>query len=115
MTTAMFLEICVLIAIGVFSLAFIMISIRIIAGPTLPDRILGLDALALAAIGFIAAVSIKTEYFLYLDIAIALGLVSFLATVAFARFIIKRDRPLEALTDERPADADERAGQASGK
>ncbi|MEM1286899.1 MAG: cation:proton antiporter [Pseudomonadota bacterium] len=97
MSSEVFLHGCVLIAIGVFSLTFVLISVRIIAGPTLPDRILGLDALALAAIGFIAAISIQSGFFLYLDIAIALGLVSFLATVAFARFILKRDRPEQSV------------------
>ena len=39
------------------------------------------------AIGFIAVIAIRTGFNLYIDIAIALGLVGFLATVAFARFV----------------------------
>ncbi|EIM74902.1 putative monovalent cation/H+ antiporter subunit F [Nitratireductor aquibiodomus RA22] len=42
------------------------------------------------AIGFIAVIGIRTGFTLYLDIAIALGLVGFLATVAFARFVLSR-------------------------
>lgn len=95
MTTDAFLQACALIGMLVLILAFAIIAWRIILGPTLPDRILGLDMLVAAGIGFIAIVAIRTGYFLYLDIAIALGLVGFLATVAFARFILKRDRPLE--------------------
>lgn len=93
MTPADFLFACTLIALGILVLAFAVISVRVIIGPTLPDRVLGLDMLVATGIGFIAVVAIKTSYFLYLDIAIALGLVGFLATVAFARFIMKRDRP----------------------
>ena len=70
--------------------------IKVIHGPTLPDRILALDMLVAVAIGFIAVVGIKTGYTLYLDIAIALGLVGFLATVAFARFIMARGHIEEA-------------------
>ena len=44
------------------------------------------------AIGFIAVIGIRTGYTLYVDIAIALGLVGFLATVAFARFVMARGR-----------------------
>ncbi len=44
--------------------------------------------LVATAIGFIAVVGIRTGHTLYLDIAIALGLVGFLATVAFARFVL---------------------------
>ncbi|MGD1887011.1 MAG: cation:proton antiporter [Cohaesibacteraceae bacterium] len=95
MTTADFLYACTLIALGILVIAFVVISIRIIVGPTLPDRVLGLDMLVATGIGFIAVVAVKTTYFLYLDIAIALGLVGFLATVAFARFILKRDKPEE--------------------
>jgi multicomponent Na+:H+ antiporter subunit F len=42
------------------------------------------------AIGFIAVIAIRTSFNLYVDIAIALALVGFLATVAFARFILSR-------------------------
>lgn len=99
MTTQDFLVLCSLIALGVLVVAFLVISARIIIGPTLPDRVLALDMLVATGIGFIAVVAVKTGYFLFLDIAIALGLVGFLATVAFARFILKRDRPPEADTD----------------
>lgn len=95
MTTEDFLQLCALISIGILVIAFFVICIRVIIGPTLPDRILGLDMLVATGIGFIAVVAVKTGYFLYLDIAIALGLVGFLATVAFARFVMKRDKPDE--------------------
>jgi multicomponent Na+:H+ antiporter subunit F len=95
MTTDDFLQICALISIGILAIAFFVICVRVIIGPTLPDRILGLDMLVATGIGFIAVVAVKTGYFLYLDIAIALGLVGFLATVAFARFVMKRDKPEE--------------------
>lgn len=68
--------------------AFFLAAFRIIRGPTLPDRIVALDMLVGIAIGFIAVVAIKTGFNLYIDIAIALGLVGFLATVAFARFVL---------------------------
>ena len=43
--------------------------------------------------GFIALIAIRTGFTLYIDIAISLGLVGFLATVAFARFIAKGGLP----------------------
>ena len=91
-----FLYVAVHIALAILSLTFLITVIRVIHGPTLPDRILALDMLVAVAIGFIAVVGIKTGYTLYLDIAIALGLVGFLATVAFARFIMARGHIEEA-------------------
>lgn len=85
-----FLYTAELIALGILSLSFLLTVTRVVIGPSLPDRILGLDMLVTVAIGFIAVLGIKTGYTLYIDIAIALGLVGFLATVAFARFLMSR-------------------------
>lgn len=87
---AEFLELSINIALGLLSLAFLLVSVRIMRGPTLPDRILALDMLLTIGIGYIAVIAIKTGYSLYLDIAISLALVGFLATVAFARFVLQR-------------------------
>jgi len=77
-----------MVALGILSVAFLLTVYRVVAGPTLPDRVLALDMLVAIAIGFIAVIAIKTGFTLYIDIAISLGLVGFLATVAFARFIL---------------------------
>jgi multicomponent Na+:H+ antiporter subunit F len=70
------------------TLAMLATAIRVLLGPTLADRVLALDQLVAIAIGFIAVIAIKTGYELYVDIALALGLAGFLATVAFARYIL---------------------------
>lgn len=90
MTAAEFLDLCIAIALVLLSGAFMLALWRIVRGPTLADRILALDMLAVLGIGFIATVGIMTRFYLYVDIAIALGLVGFLATVAFARFLLHR-------------------------
>ncbi len=87
------------IALALLCLSFFFAVIRVIRGPTLPDRILALDMLVTAAIGFIAVIGIKTGFELYLDIAIALGLVGFLATVAFARFVMTRGHDADEQAD----------------
>ncbi len=88
MSGTAFLDMTIYAGLGLLSLAFLITILRIIIGPTLPDRILGLDMLVSVGIGFIAIVAVKTGFFLYLDVAIALGLVGFLATVAFARYLL---------------------------
>ena len=84
-----FLDIAVILSLVTLSVAFLLTVIRVVRGPTLPDRILGLDTLVLVAIGFIAVFGVKTGYYLYIDVALALALVGFLATVAFARFVLE--------------------------
>jgi len=52
------------------------------------------------AMGFIGAVAVRTGISLYLDIAIAVALLGFLATVALARYILSRGaRAEEAYRD----------------
>jgi multicomponent Na+:H+ antiporter subunit F len=90
MNSEAFLDGALLVALALLCAAFLLTVYRVMLGPTLPDRVLALDMLVATAIGFIAVLGIKSGYTLYLDIAIALGLVGFLATVAFARFILSR-------------------------
>lgn len=100
MSSQAILDGAITIALVLLTLSFLLTIVRIVRGPTLPDRILGLDMLVAAAIGYIAVIGIKTGYTLYVDIAIALGLVGFLATVAFARFILVRGQADEAGTSD---------------
>ena len=90
MTPAAFLDWSLLVSLGVLSLSLLATVVRVVIGPTLPDRVLALDMLVAVAIGFIAVLGISTGRTMYVDIAIALGLVGFLATVAFARFVLQR-------------------------
>lgn len=88
--SAVILSWSVWLAMIVLAIAFLATVWRVVRGPTLPDRVVALDMLVGIVIGFIALIAIRTGFTLYVDIAIALGLVGFLATVAFARFIMPR-------------------------
>lgn len=97
-----FLAGAVNVALGLLCLSFLATVYRVVRGPTLPDRIVALDMLVAVALGFIAVIGIRTGITLYIDVAIALGLVGFLATVAFARFVLSRggDREKNAAEGE---------------
>lgn len=71
------------------SISFLLVLIRLVRGPSLPDRVVALDLLSILAIAFIALFSLASNESVYLDAAIALALVSFLGTVAFARYTLK--------------------------
>lgn len=90
MNPAQFLDWASLIALVLLSLALLLSLVRIVIGPTLSDRVLALDLLTLVAMGFVGTVAVRTGLMLYLDIAIALALLGFLATVALARYILLR-------------------------
>lgn len=90
LTGTEFLHLATTISLGILTLALLLTIYRIITGPSLLDRILALDMLVAVVLGYIVVIALRTGFMLYLDIAIALGLVGFLSTVAFARFVLQR-------------------------
>jgi multicomponent Na+:H+ antiporter subunit F len=87
---ASFLSIALHIALGSLLLAIAMAVYRLIRGPHVADRVVALDLMTILGVGFIAAYALLTRQYAYLDVAIAVGLVGFLATVALARFVLMR-------------------------
>lgn len=60
---------------------------RLFAGPTLADRVVALDLVAVLLIVFLVVFRMVTGTNAYVYVAIGLALISFLATVAFAHYI----------------------------
>jgi multicomponent Na+:H+ antiporter subunit F len=92
MSPEAFLECCGRIAQGAILLALGLTLVRLLRGPSLADRVVALDMLTLLGIGLIGVSSVLGREYAYLDVAISLALVGFLATVAFARYIYRHDR-----------------------
>ncbi|MFC1703937.1 monovalent cation/H+ antiporter complex subunit F [Candidatus Omnitrophota bacterium] len=64
---------------------------RIFRGPTAADRAVAIDILGILILGFCAILSIPTGRSWYLDVGIAWGLQSFIATIALTKFLEGRD------------------------
>ena len=77
-------------AFGLLIVAMALSFVRLVRGPSLPDRVMALDLLTVITVGFCALHAIAAEEPVYIDVAIALALVAFLATVAFARHVERR-------------------------
>jgi multicomponent Na+:H+ antiporter subunit F len=72
------------------SMGVVLAFIRLVRGPSLPDRVVALDLMSMLGIGIITVYTIGTNQSVFLDVAIVLALISFLGTVAFAQYIEKR-------------------------
>jgi multicomponent Na+:H+ antiporter subunit F len=72
------------------SIAYFLSFYRLIRGPGLPDRVVALDLIAVITVGFIAVYAIDTGERVFLDAAIVVALITFLGTVAFARYLERR-------------------------
>lgn len=81
-----------LFLLPVLSVAMLFAFIRLVRGPSLPDRVVALDLLATLGIGMVAVYSIATDQSAYMDVAVILALIVFLGTVAFAYYIQKEEQ-----------------------
>ena len=68
----------------------ILAMIRLIKGPSLPDRVVALDTMTVLVVAFSGLFAIDTGVAAFLDVAVVLALIGFLATVALARFVERR-------------------------
>lgn len=93
--TGGFLGAALTIGFVLLAISLVLTFVRLIKGPSLADRVVALDLLTIMAIGIIGLRVISTGQVLYLEIAIALGLVAFIATVFFARLIETRGGELD--------------------
>lgn len=81
------IEFAALAAIGILMVALFLAIYRLVRGPSLPDRVVALDLIGVISLGIILVLTIRTNEPVYLDVAIVLGIVAFLGTVAFARYL----------------------------
>jgi multicomponent Na+:H+ antiporter subunit F len=63
--------------------------VRLVRGPSLPDRVVALELFASITVGVIAAYVLVSGVVAFLDVAMVLALTAFLAAVAFARYLEK--------------------------
>jgi multicomponent Na+:H+ antiporter subunit F len=77
----------VYITLAVLSLSIGAAFIRVLRGPSLPDRVVALDLVAYLAMGFLGTYAVLAQEETYIDAALVLGLLAFLGTVAVARYI----------------------------
>lgn len=82
-----FLSTCIVIAMSIMLVALLLSLARVVLGPMAGDRIVAVDLFGVQAVAFIALLSIYVGQVVFLDAAIALALVAFFSTIAYARFI----------------------------
>jgi multicomponent Na+:H+ antiporter subunit F len=69
------------------SVSLVLAVTRLVRGPSLPDRVIALDLIAYQAIALMLMYAIATDKSYFLEVGLVLGLIAFLGTVAFARYI----------------------------
>jgi len=75
------------IAMALIFFAILFGVIRLVLGKTLIDRVVAIDMLTVISISLISLYAQASGRFVYIDVALVYGLLSFLAVLAIARFL----------------------------
>jgi multicomponent K+:H+ antiporter subunit F len=85
------LNIALIIAFSMVSLAMTFSFWRLFRGPDLPDRILALDTLYINTIALLILLGIYLDSALYFEAAILIALMGFIGTVALCKYLLRGD------------------------
>lgn len=75
------------VAMVLIAFAILFGVIRLIKGETDTDRVIAVDLLSIVSISVIVLAAHLAERFIYVDVAIVYGLLSFLGVLAVARYL----------------------------
>ena len=76
-----------LVILGLLFLSIIMAIIRVIKGPTAPDRIVGLDTINTIVIVSMIIFGLAAGSVIYIDVAIVYAFLSFISTLFIAKYL----------------------------
>ena len=77
----------VLVALTMLAVAAALTFIRLAKGPTLPDRVIAIDLIGVLLVCLLVLMAGVTGQQAFLDVAMVVALISFVGTVAYARYI----------------------------
>ncbi|WP_339147545.1 MULTISPECIES: Na(+)/H(+) antiporter subunit F1 [unclassified Sutcliffiella] len=80
-----------LLAISLFiiSVSTLGLVYRVIKGPSVPDRVMALDSIGINLIAITAITSIILRTDAFLEVILLIGVIAFVGTVAFSKFLQK--------------------------
>ena len=87
----MMTDVAVLIALHVVGLAMLMSLWRLLRGPTVPDRILGLDTLYVNTIATLILFGMHLRSSVFFEAALIIAMLGFVGTVMLSKYVLRRD------------------------
>jgi len=79
------------IALAMLALAMLLCLFRLLRGPSMADRILALDTLYINSLAGLMVAGVRLEDPTFFDAAIVIGMLGFVGTVAFAKYLLRGD------------------------
>jgi multicomponent Na+:H+ antiporter subunit F len=78
-------------ALVTLAVSLLIAVVRLLKGPTLPDRVVAMDLIGVLVVGLIVVLAASTGVRATLDAAIVIALIAFVATVAYGTYIERGD------------------------
>ena len=75
------------IALVTLSVALLITVVRLVKGPTLPDRIVAMDLIGVLVVSLIVVLAASSRVTATLDAAIVIALIGFVGTVGYATYV----------------------------
>ena len=76
------------LALGIVTLSVLLVTYRVLRGPSWGDRIMAFDFLSVNLVVLFALMAVKGHQLVMLDAALVLSLLGFLSTVALTRYLL---------------------------
>ncbi len=76
-----------LISMIILLISILLAAIRLILGPTVPDRVVGLDTINTLVIVLMILFGAYYREIIYIDVAIVYALLSFVTTILIAKYL----------------------------
>ena len=73
-------------ALVMVSAALLISFVRLVRGPTLPDRVVAVDLIGVCSVGLMVLGAAVNAERAFLDAAVVIALLGFLGTIAYARY-----------------------------
>jgi multicomponent Na+:H+ antiporter subunit F len=81
-------EVMVYIFIGTTSVSLI----RVVIGPSVADRLIGLNLVAAQVLAILVMIAVKEHLPIYLDVALVYDIFGFLGLLAITRYLLRKEQ-----------------------
>ena len=78
-------------ALVMLILAQVLNLVRMLRGPSLPDRILGLDTMYINTISLVVLIGVMRGGTAFFEASLVIALIGFVTTVGFTKFLLRGD------------------------
>ena len=85
------LSTAILVSLAMLVLAMVLALVRLLRGPSVPDRVLALDTVFVNTVGVVLVLGIWLETNIYFEAVLIVAMMGFIGTCALAKYVLRGD------------------------